>query len=317
MNSKHMMMTMACAAALCGSVPADEVKNAGAETSAPEEKAEGWSFAPGEGVSFGEQQVMTAEVGLAFDSKFMSYGLVDNKDPIVTPSASVTWFDWLTFDCAALFDTTTYGRKAGYSNRGGRYIEFDSGVSLAHAFTPDDYAFLPTTVELSLGYAYEYHPRAMGGGTGDPGDDTQFVTFEISLPDLWIEPTLAFERDIDRDNGTYVNLELGHAFALIDGEKEDDDPVLALRPSVAQGLGNCLRTRGYDLAEDHGGLMDTCVKLELTWNVGAGVAFSVYGAYYDYVFDSTLREGARAYEATGRDDTSYHFVGGMSLSASF
>ena len=315
MNSKHKMM-VACAAAFCGGVLAgNEVKQDA--PAAEEPAAEGWSFAPGEGVSFGEQQVVTAEFGLAVDSKFMSYGLVDNKDPIVTPSAAVTFLDWITFDCAALFDTTTYGRKAGYSNRGGRYIEFDSGVSLAHAFSPDDYGFLPTTVELSLGYAYEYHPRAMGGGTGEPGDDTQFVTFEVGLPDLWVEPKLAFERDIDRDNGTYVNLELGHSFALIDGAGEDDDPVLVLRPSVAQGLGNTQRTRGYDLAEDHGGLMDTCVKLELTWNMGGGVALGAYVAYYDYLFDATLREGARAYEATGRADTSYHFVGGLALTATF
>ena len=40
-------------------------------------------------------------------------------------------------------------------------------------------------------------------------------------------------------------------------------------------------------------------------------------AYYDYVFDSTLREASRAYEARGRDDTSYHFVGGLAVTASF
>ncbi|MGN0852608.1 MAG: hypothetical protein ACI4Q3_04440 [Kiritimatiellia bacterium] len=310
MNSKHMMM-MACAVALCGGVQAQEAD--GEKREAPD----GWAWAPGEGLTFAEDPVVSAEASLSFDSKFMSYGLVDNKDPIVTPAAAVTFFDLLTFDCAALFDTTKYGRKAGYGNRGGRYIEFDSGVSLAHAFSPDDYAFLPTTVELSLGYVYEYHPRSMGGGTGEPGDDTQFVTFSIALPDLWIEPTLAFERDIDRDNGTYVNLELGHTFALVDGAGEDDDPVLAFRPSVAQGIGNTQRTRGYDLAEDHGGLMDLCVKGELTWNLGGGVALSGYVAYYDYVFDSTLREGARAYEATGRDDTSWHFVGGLCASVSF
>ena len=310
MNSKHMMM-LACAAAFCGGVLAEETKN---EVAANSEEL---SWAPGEGISFGEQAIMSTEVGLAFDSKFMSYGLVDNKDPIITPSAAVTFFDWVTFDCAAIFDTTQYGKKAGYSNRGGRYTEFDSGVSLAHSFSPDDFDFLPTTVELSLGYVYEYHPRTMGGGTGEPGDDTQFVTFEIALPDLWIEPTLAFERDIDRDNGTYVNLELGHTFALIDGEGEDCDPLLAFRPSVAQGLGNTQRTRGYDLADDHGGLMDLCIKGELTWNIGGGVALSGYVAYYDYVFDSTLREGARAYEARGMDDTSYHFVGGLALSATF
>ena len=309
MNSKHMMMTMACAAAFCGSVLADDAKEEAPGTSA------GLSWAPGEGISFGEQPVLSAEVGFAFDSKFMSYGLVDNKDPILTPSASVTLFDWVTFEAAALFDMTPYGRKAGYGNRAGKYIELDPGVSVGHAFGPEDCDILPTTVAFSLGYAYEYHPRAMGGGTGEPGDDTQFVTFEVALPDLWREPTLAFERDIDRDNGTYVNLELGHTFALIDGDGED--PLLAFRPSVAQGLGNTQRTRGYDLAKDHGGLMDTCIKGELTWRIGDNLALSGYVAYSDYLFDSTLREGARAYEASGRADTSYHFTAGLALTASF
>ena len=63
--------------------------------------------------------------------------------------------------------------------------------------------------------------------------------------------------------------------------------------------------------------MDLCIKGELTWNIGGGVALSGYVAYYDCVFDSMLREGARAYEARGMDDTSYHFVGGLALSTTF
>ena len=51
MNSKH-MMTMACAAALCGSVRAE------------------LNGKMGEGVSFDEMPIVSTEVGLAFDSKF-------------------------------------------------------------------------------------------------------------------------------------------------------------------------------------------------------------------------------------------------------
>lgn len=259
---------------------------------------------------------VSAEFSLAFDSKFMSYGLVDNNDPIVTPSASVEFFKHLTVEVAALFDTTKYGRKWGeYGNRGGKYIELDAGSAFHWIFSPEDVAWLPTRVGVAIGYAYEYHPRHMGGGTGEPGDDTQFVIAGLELPDLWLEPALEIERDIDRDNGTYVNLELGHTFALIDGDGED--PLLAFRPSVAQGLGNTQRTRGYDLAKDHGGLMDTCIKGELTWRIGDNLALSGYVAYSDYLFDSTLREGARAYEASGRADSSYHFTAGLALTASF
>lgn len=313
------LMAVACAAGLAFGAFAEEAKASEAE----KEEKEGVSFTPGEGISFGEMQIVTAEFGLAFDSKFMSYGLVDNKDPIITPSAGITFFDWVCFEVEALFDVTKYGKKAGYGNRASRYMELDPGVSLVHSFSPDDYEWLPTTVEFSLGYSYEYHPRSMGGGTGEPGDDTQFVTFEVGLPDLWVEPTFSYERDIDRDNGTYLNLELGHTFPLIDGEG-DGDPLLALRPSIAQGFGNTQRVAGYlvkhhteDEALDHGGLMDTCAKLELTWNICDCLSLSGYVAYYDYIFDEEMRDAARDYEATGRDDTSWHFVGGVALTATF
>lgn len=259
---------------------------------------------------------VSVEAGLAFDSKFMSYGLVDNNDPILTPAASVTLADHLNFGVEAIFDTTPYGRKWGdYGNRGGKYIELDPSAAFGWTFKPEDWEGLPTTIAVQLGYQYEYHPRHMGGGTGEAGDDTQFVILDLELPDLWLEPVFQIERDIDRDNGTYANLELGHTFSLIDGEGED--PLLAFKPSVAQGLGNSQRTRGYDLAKDHGGLMDTCIKGELTWNVCDHVSLSGYVAYYDYLFDSTLREGARAYEASGRADTSYHFVAGLGLTVNF
>ena len=39
----------------------------------------------------------------------------------------------------------------------------------------------------------------------------------VSLPDLWLEPRFLYERDVVRDNGTYLNLALGHTFALVDG----------------------------------------------------------------------------------------------------
>ena len=269
---------------------------------------------------------VSVEAGISLDTKFMSYGLVDNKDPIVTPSALVKFFDWGGIGVEALFDTTKYGKRGrwedgpDYGNRAGKYFELDPSVTVGHSFSNEDFAWIPAcigSVEFELGYSYEYHPRHMGGKTGEPGDDTQFVTLSFGLPDLWLEPAFEIERDIDRDNGTYFNLGLGHAFPLIKGAGEDDDPVLAFRPSVAQGLGTSKRTYGYGLSESHGGLMDTCVKGELTWQICEHLSLSGYVAYYDYVFDRNLRHAAREYEASGHDDTSYHFVAGIGLTASF
>jgi hypothetical protein len=280
--------------------------------------ATGLSWEPGSGISFNETPVMTAEFGLACDSKYMFYGLVLNNDPILRTTASATFFDFLTFDILAIYDVTKYGRKAGYTNRAGKYTELDPDVYVSWSFSPDEHAWLPTTVDVSLGYMYEYHPRSMDW------NDMQYVWAEIALPDLWIEPLLYIEREIDSDNGTYVNLEIGHTFPLIDNDEEDGDPVLAFRPSVAQGFGNTQRVRGYLCSDweaetplDHAGLMDTCIKGELTWTVCDWLSVSGYVAYYDFLFDSTIRESVRGYESTGRADRSYNYVDGLAVTATF
>ena len=272
----------------------------------------------GEGVTFGETSVVSAEVGLAFDSKFMSYGLVDNNDPILTPSAALTFFDWVTPGVEAIFDTSSYGKRAGYRDHAFRYQELDPGVAIGHAFGPDDAAWLPTTVAFELGYMYESHPKVVD-------DDTQFLTFSVGLPDLWFEPTFSYERDIDRDDGTYLNLEIGHTFSVVEGKEEGDDDILAFRVSLAQGWGDKRRVVAYlpdvgnDEAEGLGraSMMDTCIKGELTWNTTDGVSLGAYAAYYDYLFDSHARNSAKAYEATGSHTDSFSFVMGVSLAVAF
>lgn len=310
MNSKHILMTIACAAALCGSVRA--------EAEARETEGQGLNWAMGEDVTFGETSVVSAEVGLAFDSKFMSYGLVDNNDPILTPSAALTFFNWVTLGVEAIFDTSSYGKRAGYRDHAFRYQELDPGVAIGHAFGPDDAAWLPTTVAFELGYMYESHPKVVD-------DDTQFLTFSVGLPDLWFEPTFSYERDIDRDDGTYLNLEIGHTFSVVEGKEEGDDDILAFRVSLAQGWGDKRRVVAYlpdvgnDEAEGLGraSMMDTCVKGELTWNITDGVSLGAYAAYYDYLFDSHARNSAKAYEATGSHTDSFSFVMGVSLAVAF
>ena len=312
MNTKHMLAAFACAAALCGSVQGAEAEN--------KEESQGWNWAMGEGVSYNEQPIVSAEVGVSIDSKFLSYGLVDNDEPIFTPSAALTLLDWVTFNVEAIFDMTPYGRhensahEEAYCNRAGRYQELDPGVSIGHSFSADDYDWLPTTFEFSVGYMYEYHPRSFNRYY----DDTQFITFDVGLPDLWFEPAVSYERDIDRDSGTYVNLSIGHTFELCDS--------LTLRPSIAQGIGDRKRVAGYLNVHDpegeerplnHGGLMDTCVQLDLEWTITDGVTFGAYVAYSDYIFDRKMRDAARDYEATETWDHSYNFIGGVSIAFAF
>ena len=290
MNIKN----IACAAAVCGCVSlataADEVAEA--------EKGE-----------VEETPIVSAEFGLQLDSKYMTYGVVDGKDPILTPSAQLTFFDWAYVGVESIFDLTKgNGKRGDYGNRAGKWTTLDMIVGLAHEF---DLGETLGTLSVDVNYIYEYlrrHHSDMG--------DTQYVNLELSLGDLWFEPTLAIERDLMADEGTYVNLEVGHAFALIG---DDEDPTLTFKPSIGQGLGDKHRTRGYELADDHGGLMDTTIKGEFEWAVCDHVALTAYIAYSDYWFDSKLRDGARAYNgAWGSScDHSWNFYGGVGVTVSF
>ena len=310
---KRMTMVAAMAAVAFGAFAAEE--------EAEKEIAEGWSYEPGSGVSFDEQPIVSAEFGMDFDSKYLTYGFTDNNDPILSPSAGLTFFDWVQFKVKGIYDVTRYGHKCGWGSRQWKMEELDPSVRLIHEFSPEDYEWLPTKVSFEFGYMYEYHPRAMGGAaTG--WADTQFVWTEIGLPDLWLEPDLYLERDIDRDNGTYACLTIGHTFPLVDGENEDDDPVLSFCPSFGQGIGNTSRMAGYCLRDDgtplrHGGLMDSTLRCDLTWAINDYVELSFYVAYVDFWFDRSIRESARRYESSGRWDESYNFIGGLSLLVSF
>ena len=165
---------------------------------------------------------------------------------------------------------------------------------------------------VDVGYMYEYMPRL-----DEEVGDTQYFTAELSLGDLWLEPVLAFERDIMADNGTYVNFEIGHTFELTES--------LTLRPAIGQGFGNSLRTKGYfsELEKvegfDHGGLMDTTVRLDLEYAVTDWLSFGAYVAYYDYLFDGNMRKAAAAYngEWGAGENKTWNVVGGLSITATF
>ena len=153
---------------------------------------------------------VSVEAGISFDSKYMTYGVVDGKDPIVTPGAKATFFDWAYVGVESIFDVTKgNGRRGGYGNRAGRWTTLDAIVGLAHDFDLGDTL---GALSVDVNYIYEYLRRYHS----DMGD-TQYVNLELSLGDLWFEPALALERDLMADEGTYVNFSIGHTFPLVDG----------------------------------------------------------------------------------------------------
>ena len=277
------------------------------------------SEAQGEALDEPKNEIpVSAEFGLAFDSKYMTYGVIDGKDPIVTPSAEISFFDTLYFGVESIFDVTKgNGKRGGYGNRAGEWTTLDAIVGLRHDF---DLGENLGALSVDVNYIYEYIRRDGNWEVhdGDKMGDTQYVNLELSLGDLWLEPTLAVERDLMADNGTYANFEIGHTFDVCEN--------VTLRPAIGQGFGNTQRVRGYFTkadgeALDHGGLMDTSISLTAEWEICDHLTLSGYVAYYDYLFDSTMRDGARRHNAewSAADcyQDSYNFVGGLALNASF
>ena len=316
------MLAALCAAGLACGLLAEEAKAGTAE----KEEKDGFSFTPGEGVSFGGQQIVTAEFGLAFDSKFMTYGVMDGKDPIVRPSAKATFFDWVYFGVEALYDVTKgNGKRGGYGRRAGEWTLLDNYVGVAHDFDLNETL---GALSVDFNYIYEYARRYKyhnSSAEDKSMNDTQYLNLELSLGDLWFEPTLWIERDLMADDGTYVNFEVGHTFTIIGDE---EDKVLTFRPSVGQGGGNTQRARGYftkypgsDESLDHGGLMDTSVKGTFEWTITDWLSLSAYVVYYDYLFDANMRDGARSHNAQWGDADRYrhswNVVCGVALTATF
>ena len=257
-----------------------------------------------------ETSSVSAEAGATFHSRYMTYGVIDGKDPIIVPNASLTFFDWVYFGVEAIFDMTKgNGKRGGYGNRAGKYTTLDSMVGLAHDF---DLGETLGSLGVDFSYMYEYLPRH----DGEVGD-TQYLNLELSLGDLWLEPAFAIERDLMADDGTYAYFELGHTFELSES--------VTLRPSVGQGLGNSLRTRGYfsELEKvegfDHGGMMDTTLRIDLEYALADWLTFGAYVAYHDYLFDGNMREAAAAYngEWGAGENKTWNVVGGLSITATF
>lgn len=278
--------------------------------------------ATGEALEKESSPVISAEVSLSVHSKSLYYGLVRVNEPTFDVDGYLTFFDCLSVGGEVLFDLTRYGHDIGLRDRRFKYVEFNPNVTLEHAFTPDDVSWLPTTVAFELNYDYEYVGWMRSGSNAYKENDTQYWTLTVSFPDLWLEPCFSYERDVVRDNGTYLNLALGHTFALVDGEGEE--PVLSFRPSVAQGFGNGQRVGYYLFCDDgaytpldHAGLMDTLFKLTLTWKVSEWLKLSTYAGYSDFLFDQKIREAARRYEATGDWKHSWNFIAGIGVNLAF
>ncbi len=299
MNAQRVRAVAAwCGACLIQSALADVT--AAADSAQPLERAEG------RGPAF--------EVSVEWCSRQLTYGLADNRDPIVVAGALAEWRG-LTFEAAAIADTTRWGRKhGGYGNRQGTYQEFAFGPGLVHAWSPDVHPVLPTTVEAFVNTVYEYHPPVRKA-RGEENPDTQFVNAGVALPDLWLTPALSAELDVNNECGAvYLSAEVGHAFTLVRAARGCGADPLTLALGCGVGGGNPKRNR-YDADFDAYALKDVWVSAALEWWLTDAFLVSPYVAVYEQAH-GRLREAAR-HALEGETHASTQLVGGLRLALAF
>lgn len=255
---------------------------------------------------------VTGGLTVAYETKVLSYGLPDSDDPNFLPYGELKFFDLLSLGSRFYIDTSRIGERMGRGDRSWDFWEIDFPVDVRHAFTPDEFAWLPTSVEVGAGYRYEYHPPRTHIR------DTQFWLVDIALPDLWLVPRLSYERDVIRDNGTYLNLCLCKELEVFE--------TVFLIPAVSQGWGDRKRVRGYlsnpDMTGplDRAGLMDSRLQLSLAWRPLDCLEIAGFVAYSDFLFDRHIRDASRNYIRQvdgGARNTSWCFPVGLSIRYGF
>ena len=247
-------------------------------------------------------------VGADFASQQMTYGLVDNDDPIVTLSGSAAW-GVLSFGVDGIFDTTDWGETdGGYGDREWKWQELD--LTPAVSWTFED--LIGTPLETELSYCWAHHPDAQDEEGEDANPDTQTIGLSLGLPEIPLSPALSLEWDIDDEEGAvYAMLEVSHAFELLPGDDEDADPALALELGAGLGMGNAKRN-DFDAEWDHASLKDVQLTAALPWNVGP-LTVKPYALCTEQV-EHALREASRDADPDGH---SFQWVAGLAVEAAF
>lgn len=254
------------------------------------------------------------EVSVDLSSRQITYGLVDNRDPIVTAGVLAEWYGF-TFLVESIHDLTHWGRKhGGYGNRKFRYQEIAFGPGYVLSFSPDEYEFMPTELELSIDYIYEYHP-AVKKWRGEENPNTQFINLGAALPELFLRPALNMELDLGRDRESiYLEAEIGHTFALVGNSEVDEENPLTFSLGAGVGAGNRQRNKN-DLDVGIYAFKDVWASAALEWHITEWAMLSPYVLVSEQLH-RRLRHEAREYIEDQRH-ASTQVIWGVSLVMSF
>lgn len=227
----------------------------------------------------GAQETPSLAVDVAYEGKYVWRGANLVDDPVVQPSAAVSWMG-LTASVWGNLETTDY---TGHS---GEFTEVDYTL---------DYSLSRGALGLSLGAIYYEFPHT-------DADPTTEVYVAVGLAAI-ASPTLTIYRDLDQVEGTYVSLSVGGTFTdvvALGGEAQ-----ASLEVSAAVGHGSAAHNGAY-YGESSCGLTDLSLRAALPFCAGGRWTVSP-GVRYSTLLDGDLRD------AMDEDD---NFWLGISVSCS-
>lgn len=148
----------------------------------------------------GQELPVSLELGADIVSKYVWRGQLLTDDPVVQPSATVS-FAGLSLNVWGSVDSTDINEK-GDDPTGPEYRLQEADYTLSYALSPVD------GLDLEAGLIYYDFP-----GTGLYGTNEVYVS--IALSDLPLSPTLAAYHDFDELNdAVYANFSVSHTVEL-------------------------------------------------------------------------------------------------------
>lgn len=257
---------------------------------------------------------LSLEATVEFATRKLTYGLVDNRDPIFTLEGVAEWHGF-TFESSIEFETTSWGRKhGGYGNRKGTFQEVCFGPGYTFTLSDEHISFLPTEIELYANYIYEFH-APIRRPLHDENPNMQFFNFGVELPELWLSPWFTTEVDVGAECGSvYFNTGVQHTFTLIPSCEARENGTLELTVCNGLGFGNPKRNR-YDSDFNAFAVKDMHVSLALEWYITDNFMIGPYIAVYEQLH-RRVRQEARRY-IDGESHASTQVLGGFIMQCSF
>lgn len=220
------------------------------------------------------------ELSLDYMSKYVSRGVMINRDSVFAPEFSMCWG-------GVKAEVVGYGDVTGYSGRRSQFEEADYALSYSHT--------LWDVVTLEGGIIWYHFP----GATADTREWFGSVVFD-KLP---LSPAVTVYYDDVEANGAYVNPTLEQEFKLTEH--------FALTATAGLGWGSENGNK-FNMGSHHAGFVDATAKLELDYSPVDWLSMGPYLAASE-ILDGRLHDEVDA----ARDQHSDQYWGGFHVGVKF